>query len=117
MNQSTVTKLVYGAAFTFAACLASAANAGSPVGGEVGLASSGLQKVTVSYSDLDMTDTKARRVFQYRVSRASKQICGSSRLSEVGSLRRATKNKECIENAVNSALRQASSAQLAATGS
>lgn len=116
MNQSTVSKLVYGAAFTFAACLANAASAGSPVSGEVGLYSSGEQKVTVSYSDLDMTDAKAQKVFQYRVSHAAKQICGSSRLSEVGSLSRANKNKECIENAVSSALRQASSAQVASIG-
>jgi len=116
MNQSTVSKVVYGAAFTLATCIATAASAGTPDAGEVGLASSGLQRVTVSYSDLDMTDAKAQRIFQHRVSRAAKQICGSSRLSEVGSLSRATKNKECIDSAVSSAMRQASSAQVATIG-
>ena len=114
MNQSTVSKIVFGAAFTFAVCLTGAANAGSPVGGEVGLTSSGVRTTTVSYSDLDMSDAKAQKIFKYRVSRAAKQVCGSSRRGEVGSLSRASKNKQCITDAMSNALRQASGAQMAA---
>lgn len=113
MNLSTVSNIVCAAVFAGATCLASAANAGSEADSNVGVTSTGLRTVTVSYSDLDMTDAKAQKILHRRLSRAAEQVCGSSYIREVGSLSRAAKNKECFEGAMSSALRHVSNAQVA----
>ncbi len=114
MNLSIASKVMYGAAFTAAICLASATSVGSEQVSQVGVTSSGARTATVSYSDLDMTDAKAQRVLHRRLSRAAEQVCGSSYIRDVGSLSRATKNKECFDVAMSNALRQVSNTQLAA---
>ncbi|MFT4825588.1 MAG: UrcA family protein [Halioglobus sp.] len=111
MNLSTVSNLVCAAVFAGATCLASAS---AEAGGNVGVTSSGLRTITVSYSDLDMADAKAQKILHHRLSRAAEQVCGSSQRRDVGSLSRATKNKECFDRAMSGALRYVSSAQLAA---
>lgn len=114
MNLSTVSKVMYGAAFTAAVSLASAASVGSEQVSEVGVTSSGLRTVSVSFSDLDMTDASAQKTLYYRVKRAAQRVCGSSHVRNVGSLSRAVKNKECFNVAMSNALRQVSNTQLAA---
>lgn len=114
MNQSTVSKFVYGAAFTVAACLAGTASAGNSQSNEIGVTSTGLRTVTVSYADLDMADTKAQEIFYDRVSHAARQVCGSPHRWDVGSLIQASKNKQCFQGAMSEAMQQVPNTQVAA---
>jgi len=105
-----------GAFIVVAALSAGNVYAGSD-GDSVGrVVTAGARTATVSYADLDMTDVDAQRTFRFRVSRAAAQVCGSSKLRDVGSLSRAIKNKQCHERAMTNALRQVSHAQVAAVG-
>ena len=113
MSISRVSNVVCGLAFAVATSFAGTANAGSEEGSNVGVTSTGLRTVTVSYSDIDMADAKAQKVLHRRLSRAAERVCGSSHIRDVGSLSRAAKNKECFEGAMSGALRHVSSAQLA----
>ena len=72
----------------------------------------GLRTMTVSYADLDMSDPQGKEILELRISRAARNVCGSPSIREVGSLRRATENKECYDSAVANAETQASAAQM-----
>ena len=74
----------------------------------------GLRTTTVSYTDLDLVSTEGRATLEHRISRAAREVCGSSNFREAGSLRQATENKSCYESAIARAMEQVSSPQLAA---
>ena len=114
MKANTMSKVLCGAVIGMATAVSMAASAGNYSETFISTSAEGLRTTTVSYADLDLVSTEGRATLEHRVSKAAREVCGSSNFREAGSLRRATENKSCYESAVARAMEQVSSPQLAA---
>ena len=114
MKKSSITRLVCGAAFSVAAAVSLSVNAEGYDETRVVSDASALPRVTVSYEDLDLNSVEGQETLHRRLSRAAREVCGSSNLRRVGSLARATANKNCYDQALAEAV-QANSGQQVAT--
>ena len=110
-----MTKSVSAIAFGIAASVAMTAAADNYGETMVSTSAEGLQTMTVSYADLDLSTAEAQETLYYRISRAARKVCGSSNLRRVGSVKRVAENKSCYENAMAQALSQTTAAQVATT--
>ena len=77
----------------------------------------GIREAAVSYSDLDLSSASGREALEARITRAAEQVCGSKHARKAGGARFAAENKRCIDKAVDQAMAQISTNQVAATGS
>ena len=115
LNNQAMTKTVSAIAFSIAASVSMTAAAESYSETTVSTSAQGLQTLTVSYADLDLSSADAKETLYYRLSGAARKVCGSSDFRRTGSVRQAAENKSCYENTLAEALSQTSAAQVATT--
>ena len=116
MKTSTMTKVLFTAAFGIAASASVMANPAFTSETSYGktvvtTSAEGLRTATVSYADLDLSTNKAQETLRYRLSYAAHKVCGSSRRSAAGSLAQASKNRSCYNSAMDEAMSNVSNAQ------
>jgi UrcA family protein len=103
-------------AFGFMAALSMTAAADSLNETTVTTSANGLRTATVSYADLDLTTADAQETLYYRLSGASRKVCGSSDLRRTGSLKVAAENKACYESTLEQAMSETNDSQMASIG-
>lgn len=113
MMTNSMSKVLCGAVFGIVASVSMAASAGNYSETFISTTAEGLRTATVSFADLDLTRSEDQEVLHERLSSAAKQVCGSTSVRETGSLSAAAENKSCYEQAMDSAMSQASSSQVA----
>jgi UrcA family protein len=113
MKTNTISKVLCGAVFAISAGLSMAVSAGNYSETVVTTSAEGLRTTTVSYADLDLASTQGKEALEHRVSKAAREVCGSSHFREAGSVSRAVENKSCYENAMAQAMKKVSSPQVA----
>ena len=62
--------------------------------------------IKVDTAGLDLNSERGQEIFYARIQRAAKQICGSSNVSEVGSVARALSNKACYKETLSEVLHE-----------
>ena len=62
--------------------------------------------IKVSTAGLDLNSQRGQEVLYSRLKNAAKQVCGSSRVSEVGSVARALSNKSCYKEKLSKAVHE-----------
>jgi len=115
LNNQAMTKTVSAIVFSIAASVSMTAAAESYSETTVTSSTEGLQTVTVSYADLDLSAADAQETLYYRLSSAARKVCGSSDIRRTGSIKQAAENKSCYENTLADALSQTSATQVATT--
>lgn len=99
--------------FGFMAALSMTAAADSFNETTVTTSANGLRSATVSYADLDLTTAAAQETLYYRLSGASRKVCGSSDIRRTGSLKVAAENKACYEITLEQAMSETHDSQMA----
>lgn len=108
-----VTKTICAAVFTITAGMSGIAMAGTYNETVVTTSTEGFRTATVSYADLDLNNSGAREILNFRISNAAKKVCGSVDRGLAGSLGQAAKNRSCYKNAMDEAMRNLSNDQVA----
>ena len=70
--------------------------------------------VRVDARGLDLSSEQGQEMLYSRLQKAAKQICGTSSVSETGSLKRALNNKSCYDETLSKAVEAAGSDTLEA---
>ena len=70
-------------------------------------------EVNVSFSDLDLTQDSGVSTLYQRLRVAATQACGSTSVSELGSIQRAGANKQCFDSFLSKAVSQIGNDKLA----
>ena len=104
MKTSALTKIVGSAAFALVATVSMAANAGTYDETLVSTSAEGLRTITVPYEDLDLSNATGQETLAARISTAARRVCGTTDYREAGSLRQASDNKVCYQNAMAQAM-------------
>ncbi len=115
LNNQAVTKTLTAVAFSVAASVSMSAAADNYSETTVSTSAEGLQTMTISYADLDLSTAAAQETLYYRLSSAARKVCGSSDVRRTGSVRQAAENKSCYENTLAQALSQTTASQVATT--
>ncbi|MFT7685985.1 MAG: UrcA family protein [Candidatus Azotimanducaceae bacterium] len=63
--------------------------------------------VRVDFSDVNLATMEGQERLNLRIGQAAKLVCGSTVISEVGSLKQALNNRSCIKKAISSAQKEA----------
>ncbi len=74
----------------------------------------GVKSVTIQYDATDLATEEGVIELHSQIKRAARHICGPTSLHRAGSLNMATRNRECSEEAIQVAVSQVGSNQLAA---
>ena len=69
-----------------------------------GIEDNGRTAVRVSYADLDLSKLAGVQTLYSRLRTATRSVCGSRLLTEVGSLKQLTVNKRCFNKALSKAV-------------
>ena len=70
-------------------------------------------EVSVKFNDLDLTQDSGVTVLYQRLRRAATRACGSTSVSELGSIQRVSSNKQCFNSFLSKAVTQIGNDQLA----
>lgn len=68
---------------------------------------------TVSLADLNLESSEGQETMYYRLSRAARDVCGSTDYRQAGGARQAAKNQACYQEALSDALAQATAGRMA----
>jgi UrcA family protein len=60
--------------------------------------------INVNYNDLDLSEDKGVNALYQRLQWAATRVCGSTSVSELGSIEEASENRQCYRNVLNSAV-------------
>lgn len=71
------------------------------------------RSATVSLADLNLASSEGQDAMYFRLSRAAREVCGSSDYRQAGGARQAAKNQACYHNALSDALAQATAGRMA----
>ncbi|MEH6517045.1 MAG: UrcA family protein [Halioglobus sp.] len=74
----------------------------------------GMKSVTVQYNATDLATEEGVLELHSQIKRAAQHICGPVSLHKAGSLSAATRNRQCSQEAMDVAVSQVGSSQLAA---
>ena len=115
MSNATLKSILSATAFGIVAGLASASAAADgmeetfvhPDAAEV-------KTVRVQYLSTELATEEGRAALQRRIASAAREVCGPSSLHEAGSLKLATRNRECYRDSLAAANSQIESGQYAA---
>lgn len=69
-----------------------------------GMGASHRAERVVTYTDLDLTAEQGREALTHRVARAAQNVCGPTDHRLAGSLRAATRNRDCAREAFDNAI-------------
>ena len=89
---------------------------GSPAISSAGVLDSGAQngKISVSYADLDLTQSSGVVTLYSRLKTAAKNACGSTSLIEAGSVQRVQQSKACYNGLLDRVVAKLENEQLSA---
>lgn len=104
------------AAFSIAASIALPAAAEEVAETAISAAGTGFQSISIQYAPAQLSSDEGRTNLYGKIKHAAKEVCGPTGLREAGSLTIASRNRNCIEQAVSAAMGQVESSQLAAIG-
>jgi UrcA family protein len=116
MKKFSLVGIFCGAAFGMASMVSTGASAEGYSETVVSTQAQGLQTVTVSLSDLDLSKSEGIETLHQRISRAARRVCGPSDYRQAGSFRLAAANKACYNDAVAEGMSQIDNVQMAAAG-
>lgn len=71
------------------------------------------QSVSVAYIGSDLNTDEGRAGLYNKIKRAARQVCGPTGAREAGGVRYASRNRQCYEDAMEAALSQVETGQLA----
>jgi len=69
--------------------------------------------ISIAYTGSDVATDEGRENLNRKIKRAAQQVCGSTNPRQAGGLKLASRNRQCYESAMKSALSQVNSGQLA----
>ena len=75
-----------------------------------------VQTVSVPYYSAELGDAEGLASLHARIRSAAREVCGPTGLRQAGSLSMSSRNRQCYEDAVDAAVSQIGSGQLAAIG-
>lgn len=110
MKNSTINTIA-AAALTLGA--ASTPVFATDVVGETVIQGNAVQIERIEYERGELATQAGRQTLERRIENAAERVCGSRDFREVGSLRLVAQNRACFDTAVNDALGQLDTAQLA----
>ena len=116
MKKFSLVGIFCGAAFGLASLVSTGASAAGYSEMVISTQGQGLQTATVSFSDLDLSNSDGIETLHQRISRAARRVCGPSDYRQAGSLRLAAANKACYNDAVAQGMSQLDNVQMAAAG-
>ncbi|TDG15780.1 UrcA family protein [Seongchinamella unica] len=102
MNNNAMKTVLSVAALTLTAGLSSHAAAGTM--NETFVHGSAVPSKTVTYDRGELATAQGRARVERRIENAAEAVCGPTDYREVGSLMRVSKNKSCVEQAIESAM-------------
>jgi len=113
MKNESLKKLVTATVLSLGVVLAS--QAGAETMQEQALSARGVesQSISIPYSGKELDTDKGREELYLKIKRAAKQVCGPSDPRQAGGLQLAARNRKCYESAMETALSQVETGQLA----
>jgi UrcA family protein len=117
MNNASLSKVVSATAFSLAVMLSSQANANATQEQAMSSQMIETQSISIPYADRDLATDTGRANLLGKIKRAAKEVCGPTGSREAGGLRFASRNRECYENAMEAAVSQVETGQLASLAS
>ncbi len=104
------------AAFSIATALALPAAAEEAPEAAIPGAGTGIQTISIQYAPAQLTSDEGRANLYGKIRHAAREVCGPTGLREAGSLAMASRNRQCVKDAMAAAMGQIGSSQLAAIG-
>jgi UrcA family protein len=75
------------------------------------------QSISIAYAGTDLASDEGRASLLAKIKRAAKEVCGPTGLREAGSLNMASRNRKCYEGAIEAAVSQVETGQVASLAS
>ena len=100
---------------SFVAATALIVALGMPAIGSAALEGSASEqyKINVNFNDLDLNQDSGVSVLYQRLRTAATRACGSTSVSELGSIQRASTNRQCFDSFISKAVTQIGNDKLA----
>ena len=113
MKNFTINNVVTATAFSLAVGLSSHASAEQIQEQTFSAKVSETQSISIAYDSGDLATDEGRANLYGKIKRAAKEVCGPTGLREAGSLNLASRNRMCVDAAMEAAASQVESRQLA----
>lgn len=111
-----VTGVLTIATFSIASSLAVPAAAEDAPEAAIPEAGTGIQSISIQYAPAELSTDRGRAILYGKIKRAAGQVCGPTGPREAGGLAIASRNRQCVKDAMAAAMGQIGSSQLAAIG-